>query len=326
MMANEKNNRAEFALIDWIQQRAGTGGHLEQGIGDDCAIQRQHGDHDLLTTTDLLVEGVHFQRDWGTMYDLGRKAAAVNISDIAAMGGKPQSLFLGLSRPATIGDHDIEQFLSGFMDEGKRYGATLAGGDTCASPGPLMISVTVQGTIPTGDAICRRGASCGDAVYVSGTLGDSALALQLLQSGRQPGPFLAGRFHVPTPRVGLGRVLAQRQFATAMLDVSDGLLADLGHIIAASNVGVDLELSALPLSDPFKQALAEDKGLIDLALAGGEDYELVFTSPLKDLAGQLGRICPVTRIGTVTATPGIKILMDDGKLYHCQRRGFDHFA
>jgi len=325
-MANEKKYRDEFALIDWIQQRAGVGAHLEKGIGDDCAIQRQHGDYDLLTSTDLLVEGVHFRRDWCSMNELGRKAAAVNISDIAAMGGKPQSLFLGLSRPDSIGDHDIEQFLSGFIAEGKTYGATLAGGDTCLSPDSLMISVTVQGMIPTGDAICRQGASCGDAVYVSGTIGDSALALKILQNGQQPDPFLTERFHTPTPRVSLGQILAQRQFATAMLDVSDGLLADLGHILTASNVGVDLELETLPLSDAFQQMLTDDESLIDLALAGGEDYELVFTSPLKDLAGQLGRICPVTRIGTVTATAGIQILKSDGSRYHCQHHGFNHFA
>ena len=325
-MSNENQGSGEFTFIDWIQQQAGSGSHLTLGIGDDCSIERQHSDHDLLTSTDLLIEGVHFQRQWCSMFDLGRKAAAVNISDIAAMGGKPQSLFLGLGRPANIDLGEIEEFVSGFVEEAKRYGAVLAGGDTCSSPAGLMISVTAQGVIPTGDAICRQGASCGDAVYVSGTLGDSALALHILQAGQQPDTFLAERFHAPTPRVGLGRILAQRQFATAMLDVSDGLLGDLGHLLEASNIGVDLELNQLPLSDAFQQALADDPTLIDLALAGGEDYELVFSSPLKDLAGQLGRICPVTRIGTVTSAEGIRILKSDGELYHCQQGGFDHFA
>ena len=318
--------RKEFALIDWIQQRVRQGRHLTLGIGDDCSVERQHGDHDLLTTTDLLIEGVHFKRDWGTMFDLGRKAAVVNLSDIAAMGGKPQSLFLGLGRPQQISDAEIEEFLAGFIQATEHYGAVLAGGDTCGSPAALMISVTAQGVIPTGDAISRHGASCGDAVYVSGTLGDSALALKILQSGQQPDQFLAARFHVPTPRIGLGRILAQRQFATAMLDVSDGLLADLGHILSAANVGADLELPLLPLSEPFRQALAGNGELIDLALAGGEDYELVFTSPVKDLAGQLGRICPIARIGTITATPGVRLMQADGELYRCQHHGFDHFA
>jgi len=325
-MSNKNQSSGEFAFIDWIQQQAGCGSHLTLGIGDDCSIERQHSDHDLLTSTDLLIEGVHFQRKWCCMFDLGRKAAAVNISDIAAMGGKPQSLFLGLGRPENVSIKEIEEFISGFIEEAKHHGAILAGGDTCGSSAGLMISVTVQGVIPTGDAICRQGASCGDAVYVSGTLGDSALALRMLEAGQQPDNFLAERFHVPTPRVGLGRILAQRQFATAMLDISDGLLADLDHILTASNVGVYLELGQLPPSDIFHRALTDDATLIDLALAGGEDYELVFTSPLKDLAGQLGRICPVTRIGTVTSIPGIRIRQSDGELYHCQRGGFDHFA
>jgi len=325
-MFNKSQSSGEFALIDWIQQQVGNASHLTLGIGDDCSIERQHSDHDLLTSTDLLIEGVHFQRQWCSMFDLGRKAAAVNISDIAAMGGKPQSLFLGLGRPENISIGEIEEFISGFVDEAKRHGAVLAGGDTCRSPATLMISVTVQGVIPTGDAICRQGASYGDAIYVSGTLGDSALALHMLQAGQQPNTFLAERFHLPTPRVGLGRILAQRQFATAMLDVSDGLLGDLDHILSVSNVGADLKLSQLPISDAFQRAVTDDASLIDLALAGGEDYELVFTSPLKDLAGQLGRICPVTRIGTVTSIAGIRILQSDGELYHCQRDGFDHFA
>ncbi len=325
-MTHKQNMLEEFELISWIQQQTGGSGHLTLGIGDDCSIQRQQGDLDLLTSTDMLIEGIHFQRQWCSLSELGRKSAAVNISDIAAMGGKPQSLFLSIGRPATLSDHEIKEFISGFLTEARSYGVTLAGGDTCRSPELLTISVTVQGTVPTGDAICRQGASCGDAVYVSGTLGDSALALQMLQQGQKPGHYLAERFHTPTPRISLGRILSQRQFATAMLDISDGLLADLGHILSASSVGADLELKQIPLAEEFKQALATDSSLIDLALAGGEDYELVFTSPLKDLSEQVGRICPITRIGTITQTPGIRIVQDDGTPYRCQYDGFDHFA
>jgi thiamine-monophosphate kinase len=325
-MANKQNMLEEFEMIGWIQQQAGSSGHLTLGIGDDCSIQRQQGDLDLLTSTDMLIEGIHFQPEWCSMFNLGRKSAAVNISDIAAMGGKPQSLFLSIGRPKKVSDREIKEFITGFLTEAKYYGAALAGGDTCRSPELLTISVTVQGTVPTGDAICRQGASCGDAVYVSGTLGDSALALQMLQQGLQPGSFLAERFHTPTPQISLGRILSQRQFATAMLDISDGLLADLGHILSSSSVGADLELQQLPLSKEFRQALATDASVIDLALAGGEDYELVFTSPLKDLSDQVGRICPVTRIGTITQTPGIRIMQENGTPYRCQYDGFDHFA
>ncbi len=319
------NNHSEFGLIDWIQQQAGCGDHLSLGIGDDCAIQPQHPKHDLLTSTDLLIEGIHFRRDWTNMFDLGRKAAAVNISDIAAMGGTPQSIFLGIGRPKTISNNDIETFISGFLSETTCHGGTLAGGDTCGSPESLMISVTIQGTITTGSAICRSGANSGDAIYVSGTLGDSALALQLLQQQQTPDHYLAQRFHTPTPRVKLGQELATQQFATAMLDVSDGLIGDLKHILTASKVGATIELSNLPLSMPFQLLLETDPTIIDLALAGGEDYELVFTSPDHELSKRLKSTTAITKVGTITATSGLHIKQDDGLDYSCRLGGFDHF-
>lgn len=326
MAGHNKTRLGEFGLIRWIQQQAGSGSHLSLGIGDDCSIQPQQEGQDLLTSTDLLIEGIHFKREWTSMFDLGRKSAAVNISDIAAMGGRPQSLFLGIGRPKEISDAEIEAFISGFLTEVKIYDAVLSGGDTCASPGPLLISVTVQGTVATGEAICRRGASYGDAVYVSGSLGNSALALDLLQRGQKPDRYLAERFHTPSPRVSLGQKLSRRQWATAMLDISDGLLADLGHLLEASGVGVELELSKIPLSNSFQNALSTDPGLIDLALVGGEDYELVFTSPLKDLAVQLDLNDAVTQIGVISQNPGLRIRQTDGELYQCRSRGFDHFA
>ena len=326
MLGTGEKRLEEFEFIRWIQQQAGSGDHLSLGIGDDCSIQPQQSNQDLLTSTDLLIEDIHFRREWTSMFDLGRKSAAVNISDIAAMGGTPQSLFLGIGRPKSISDIEIQEFLSGFLAEIKTYGAVLAGGDSCSSPGPLMISVTVQGKVLTGDAICRQGASYGDAIYVSGSLGDSALALYLLKNGQQPDLFLSQRFHTPTPQVVLGQELSQRQLATAMLDISDGLLADLGHILEASGVGAELEMSTIPLSKSFQKALDGNPALIDLALAGGEDYELVFTSPLKDLDRQVNLIHHVTRIGSISQDSGLRIRQSDGELYHCQRGGFDHFS
>ncbi|MDX2481272.1 MAG: thiamine-phosphate kinase [Desulfuromusa sp.] len=326
MVDHNKTHLEEFALIRWIQQQAGSASHLTLGIGDDCSVQPQQAGQDLLTSTDLLIEGIHFRREWTSMFDLGRKSAAVNISDIAAMGGTPQSLFLGIGRPKEISDAEIEAFISGFLAEVKTHDAVLSGGDTCASPGPLMISVTVQGTVTTGEAVCRQGASYGDAVYVSGSLGDSALALALVQRGQKPDRYLAERFHTPSPRVALGQKLSERQLATAMLDISDGLLADLGHLLDASGVGAELELSKIPLSESFQKALGADPGLIDLALAGGEDYELVFTSPLKDLAEQIDLNYAVTRIGIISPESGLRIRQINGELYQCQRGCFDHFA
>lgn len=316
----------EFELIEWIRQQIPAVDHLRIAIGDDCAVQKPLSGQDLLTTSDLLIEGVHFLRHWTSLYDLGRKAVAVNISDIAAMGGKPLSLFLSLGRPIELGDSDLKELISGILFEIRRHGAVLAGGDMSRSPAGLILSVTVQGCISAGQAICRRGAAAGDSLYVSGSLGDSALALSLLKAGRQPEPFLAQRFHLPTPRVGLGQLLVENRLATAMLDVSDGLLGDLAHILDASEVGAELELADIPLSPAFRQELEQDTTLIELALAGGEDYELLFTSPRGDLMDQLPSEPRVTLIGQIITEPGVRIRQADGALFHCRRKGFDHFV
>ena len=316
----------EFGLIRQIQQQAGTAEHLILGIGDDCAIQRQTADQELLTSTDLLIEGVHFDRRWTSLEELGRKSVAVNLSDIAAMGGTPQSLFLALGCPLSLSSEDLQQFTAGFLSEAKKYAVVLAGGDTCRSPGPLLISVTVQGFSKAGRAVLRSGAAPGEAIYVSGCLGDSALALQLLQQGESPAPQLAVRHHTPQARLALGQQLAEQQLATAMLDVSDGLLADLGHLVEDSAVGAEIELSKLPLSDPFRAALASDPGLIELALTGGEDYELLFTSKVQDLQLRSELKVPVSRIGVIRAERGINCRRPDNSLYHSSRGGFDHFS
>jgi thiamine-monophosphate kinase len=324
MISGEKEKRSEFALIDWIQQQVAAS-ELTLGIGDDCAIATQDSGQDLLTSTDLLIEGIHFRCDWGSYYDLGRKSAAVNLSDIAAMGGRAQSLFLALGRPVTIADSAIEEFIRGFIAETERYGATLAGGDTCASPGPLMISVTAQGTVAKGCAVRRSGAVPGHSIYVSGTLGDSALALQFLLENMPVPPALGERFYTPTARLSLGGLLAGAGLAGAMLDISDGLLGDLEHILAAAQVGAELQLDRLPLSAAFAAALEQDDTLIDLALSGGEDYELLFCSARDDLERLPNLPTPVTRIGTITREQGTRILTGDGAHYRCRRKGFDHF-
>lgn len=326
MDKNELQKLGEFGLIHRIQKQAGTADHLVKGIGDDCAIQRQEPGRELLTSTDLLIEGVHFNRQWISMEDLGHKSAAVNISDIAAMGGLPKSLFLGVASPADIRVDDLESFIRGFLAEVRSYGAVLAGGDTCRSLGPLMISVTVQGEVEAGKAICRDGAAVGDAIYVSGCLGDSALALQELLAGRQPDDYLLARHNRPTARVVLGRQLVENKLASAMLDISDGVLSDLGHILAASGLGADLELAALPLSEPFQRALQKAPQLIDLALTGGEDYELLLTSAEQDLSDIALFEPKLTRIGVISQQAGLRIKNSEGKLYQCSRGGFDHFS
>ncbi len=326
MTEKPRGSLSEFGLIRQIQQQAGGADHLLKGIGDDCAIQRQDGSKELLVSTDLLIEGVHFTRSWTSMEQLGRKAVAVNVSDIAAMGGTPKSLFLGLACSKAVSDQELQEFTAGFLAEAQRYQAVLAGGDTCRSPGPLMLSVTVLGEVEKGRAICRRGAAPGEAIYVSGTLGGSALALQLLQQGKRPPAELERQHHTPTAQVELGQKLAEACLATAMLDISDGLLADLGHIIAASGVGAELQLSALPLSSEFRLAVEQNPQLIDLALSGGEDYQLLFTSQEQQL-DQLPEFAGlISRIGTVSEGTEMIVWGPDRKPYECSRSGFDHFA
>lgn len=268
----------EFGLIERIR-RAAPAGRMRLGIGDDCAAQALAPGELLLTTTDLLVEGVHFRREWTPLRLLGRKSVAVNVSDIAAMGGEPRALYLALALPSDLTVEEVDAFTEGVLEAAGEHGAALAGGDTCRSPGPLLISVTAEGAVPEGEMVRRAGGRPGDILYVSGTLGDSALALRSLTRGDTPPPFLASRHHDPAPRVRLGRALAASGIPTAMIDLSDGLVADVGHILAASGTGAEIELAALPLSPDFRTAVAGDPELIELALSGGEDYELLFAAP-----------------------------------------------
>jgi thiamine-monophosphate kinase len=321
----------EFGFIERIRAAAASGEGVCSGIGDDCAVLELPPGHRLLTTKDLLIEGIHFDRAWIDSRCLGRKSVSVNVSDIAAMGGRPRHLYLGLGVPNDFSVEQLQLFMDGFLEAVSEYGAFLVGGDTCRSPGPLLISVTAEGSVPAGREICRAGASVGQDIYVSGTLGDSALALSRLGAGMSVDPWLASRHHDPTARVALGQALAEKGLAAAMIDVSDGLLADLGHILKASAVGALLEERQLPLSKAFRAVLEQDLQQMQLALSGGEDYELLFTaSPerraeLDVLARSLD--LSLTRIGIVTsAGDGLRLRHVDGHVRHADSRGFNHFA
>lgn len=321
----------EFGFIERIRRAVPPGGRIALGIGDDCAATVPGSGELLLTTTDLLIEEIHFRRRWSDSRLLGRKSVSVNVSDIAAMGGAPRHLYLALGIPADMAVEELDAFVAGFLEAAEEYGATLAGGDTCRSPGPLVISVTAEGAVPEGELVRRSGANEGDAVYVSGTLGDSALALRILSSGGEPDPFLARRHHDPAARTQLGRALASSGIPSAMIDLSDGLIADLGHVLAASGGGALIDEAALPLSDSFRRALEADSGSIELALAGGEDYELLFTVPpgrepaLAPLAESLS--LPLTRVGTVTSSAEGLLVKDRlGRPYRPARSGFNHFS
>jgi len=321
----------EFGFIERIRRRVATGAETRVAIGDDCAATVLPAGELLLTTTDLLIEEVHFRRSYSDLRTLGRKSVSVNVSDIAAMGGRPRHLYLGLGIPSDLPLEDLESFVEGFLEAATDYGAVLAGGDTCRSPGPLMISVTAEGSVAEDELVRRRGAAAGDGIYLSGSVGDSALALSQLLGGIVPDPALALRHHDPAARTALGRALAAARLPSAMIDVSDGVLADLGHILDASAVGARLDEAALPLSPLFREALAGDSALVDLAWSGGEDYELLFTVPpgcenrLPELSRDLG--LPLTRIGTVTAgDEGLSVTGRDGRVYVPKASGFNHFA
>ncbi|MGW8312837.1 MAG: thiamine-phosphate kinase [Desulfuromonadales bacterium] len=321
----------EFGLIERIRRQAPTGPDVHRGIGDDAAEMSLPAGHHLLTTTDLLIEDVHFRRDWTDYQSLGHKAVAVNLSDLAAMGATPRYLYLGLACPGDTEQDEIAAFLKGVLDQAGQHNVILAGGDTCRSPGPWIISVTVEGSAPANQSIGRNGAQPGDLIMVSGTLGDSALALHLLNKGIQPEAFLLARHLRPTAQVELGCLLSENRLASAMIDVSDGLAGDLEHILQASQVNGLIEEAKLPVSEAFRRLTEQHSALREFALHGGEDYELLFTVR-PDRAAEVARLCaerklPVTAIGTIGKGSGSLTLRDRSAVEKpILVRGYDHFC
>ncbi len=319
----------EFGFIDTIAARAARSGGVTVGIGDDAAATVPTPGMSLLTTADLLAEGVHFRRDWSDPYTLGRKSLAVNLSDIAAMGGIPRYALLSLAVPEELPLEFLDRFVSGFLDQADRFGVALIGGDTSASRGGLFINVTLMGEQYPETIVTRGGAKVGDLVCVSGTLGDSALGLEGLRRGEKPAGALA-RHLDPEPRVGLGRALAEAALPTAMIDVSDGLVADLGHILELSGQGGRVEVAALPLSPEYRSGCGR-LGIDPYAccLGGGEDYELLFTLP-ADRLGEARSVAdaagvPVTAIGEIVAETGLVLVAPDGGRFDALFKGYDHF-
>jgi thiamine-monophosphate kinase len=326
-----RSTRGEFEIIAQIKERCQASSVVRLGIGDDCALLKLPPGEVLLSTTDMLIEATHFRRDWTDLLSLGRKSAAVNLSDLAAMGATPRALFLAIALPDDLTNADIDLFFEGFLDVCHANGAVLAGGDTCASRTGLSICVTALGSSPESEVVRRNGAQPGDDIYVTGTLGDSAMALQSLIKGRPVAPELLKRHHEPTARVNIGRSLAEAGIASAMIDISDGLLADLEHILKASEVGACIEVDNLPFSSALRAAGDEDPILYDYALTGGEDYELLFTAA-RDLQREIARLSqqndlPMTRIGSILDADGVLELKKAGKPYVLPaHRGYKHFS
>lgn len=311
----------EFDLIARIRARVATRADVVLGIGDDAALLAPPPGRQLVVTADTLNDGVHFPRGTSPA-DVGWKALAVNLSDLASMGAEPAWCTLSLSLPQSDPAW-IEGFLDGFLDLAGQHGIALVGGDT--TRGPLSIAVTAMGLVEPGRALRRDGARVGDEVWVTGTLGDAAGGLALLD--REPVPALRARLDRPTPRVAAGRALAG--IATACVDVSDGLLADLGHVCARSHVAARIDVDALPASAALREAFGE-ADRIALQASGGDDYELCFTAP-ADAGADIGAVSAqlglrITRIGRIVVGEGVHPVDAKSQPWSSPRRGYDHFA
>jgi thiamine-monophosphate kinase len=319
----------EFGLIARIAERVSHRSGVEVGIGDDAAVTRPTDGYLTLITTDMLVEGVHFDLSMCTPEALGRKSLSVNLSDIAAMGGESRFFLLSMAIPPSFPVAFLDGFTKGMLERADEFGVSLIGGDTCSSKGGLVLSITVVGEQRPERIIRRSGARPGDLIFVTGTLGDSALGLEMLKLG-EPEGFAAERHLDPLPRVREGLALAAALLPTAMIDVSDGLAADLGHILANSGVGAKLHVQKIPLSPFFrKKCLPLTDEALSLALAGGEDYELLFTVPpsradeVYPLIATFGT--EVTLIGEITAGSGLSLLSEEGREFTVAKKGFNHF-
>ena len=320
----------EFDLIDRFFGRAARAGRTEGGavalgIGDDCALLTPTPGHQWLVTADMLVEGRHFLSTVSPRR-LGHKALAVNLSDLAACGATPRAFFLSLALPR-VDETFLAGFAQGLFELADAQGIVLAGGDTMA--GPLNLNITAMGEVPAGQALLRSGARVGDDLWVSGTLGDARLALEVFRGtlSLSAAQFdeVRLRMEMPEPRVALGKAL--RGLATSAVDVSDGLAGDLGHVLQRSNVGATLRLADLPRSAVLG-AMPEDLQRLCL-LTGGDDYELVFTAPpdARQRVLEAGRAAgtPVYRIGRIESAPGLRVVDGLGHPVQDLPRSFDHF-
>jgi thiamine-monophosphate kinase len=352
------SNIGEFGLIHAVQKLSfQSSPDTMIGIGDDAAVLKIAPATVLLATTDMLIEGVHFDLTYTDFYSLGWKSAAVNLSDIAAMGGKPRFCLTSLALPARIPVEAVLDFYQGFTALARKHKTILVGGDTCSSKDGLVISVTLLGEAKKQTVVPRTGAKRGDRIFVTGTLGDAGAGLELLKSGvrgrgsgsrgqgpgdrsqkpgvrriafhsalRTPRSALIQRHLRPVPRVEWGRRLALSGCASSMIDVSDGLSSDLFHLCEESGVGAVLLSEAIPLSRSLlKSADFLNEPPLHYALSGGEDYELLFTVPLSRMKRLEALHIPVTEIGRITAGNEMFLMNTVGRKTAVRPTGYNHF-
>ncbi|MFC6645147.1 thiamine-phosphate kinase [Granulicella cerasi] len=320
--------RGEFALIEQIRRRtAGVrSSAIRLGIGDDCAVIAPPAGSEIVVTTDFSLEGRHFTRDRHTPESVGHRLLARGVSDLAAMGATPLAAFLSLALPKSLANNQrwLDGMLSGFAALAKDTRTPLAGGDTSQSPDDLMLAdIILLGHVPQGTALLRSGAKAGDAIYVTGALGGAAAELEATLAGKR----LRGDAHphlFPQPRLKVGDTLRARSLATACMDISDGLSSDLPHLCERSGVSAEIELANLPLHT----LTAKRKDALELALHGGEDYELLFTAkPSTRMPSSIAGVS-LTRIGTITRprknTPLVTAIAADGTRTPLERGGWEH--
>ncbi|ABK42690.1 thiamine-phosphate kinase [Magnetococcus marinus MC-1] len=331
-------NLGEFGVIQHIfapiQSKQGEG--VQLGIGDDAACLVVPRTQDLLATTDTMVEGIHFSSD-ADPYLLGQKALAVNLSDIAAMGGLPRWYLLSMAVPNRTSQSWLEEFARGVKAASEMFHVALVGGDTVRSNAKIVITVQMLGLIGQHRAVARSGAQVGDRLYLSGTLGDSAFGLAHLL-GKLPAmladdvSYLSRRHHLPEPRIQLGMALQDAALAHACIDVSDGLLADLQHICEASQVSAVVDVEKLPFSESAQRVIAQyGRSALELALTGGEDYELLFAiSPgaadqVEKIVHQVGvSLVEIGEVVGVGERPGV-VVRQGGEVLSIAQSGWTHF-
>ncbi len=339
-LLSRRGRLGEFELIAKLTKGWKFGSDVLIGPGDDASAVRwtEADGVVLLQTTDLLIEDVHFRKGWGSPRQLGWKALAVNLSDIAAMGGKPLQAHLNLAIPSHWSDREILAFQSGFRELAEQFGISLLGGDLSSSRGPLVISVMVNGKLAIDRVIRRRGAMPGDVIWVSGTLGDAAGGLDLLKkmkssakAAKYEGALLNGFFQ-PKPEVDLGLICSDSGCVHAMIDISDGLSGDLGHILELSKMGAILEQEKLPISKPLA-ATARKRGWNqgEMALRGGEDYRLLGCSSRdgyeklsQRVSEELGK--SLFEIGEISERRGLFLRRGNGVSIKVAAKSFNHFS
>lgn len=324
----------EFELIDLIKDRHGSQSDSDfTGIGDDCAVVPLDCDRYLLLTTDMLVEDIHFKREFTSACQLGYKSLAVNLSDIAAMGGKPREALISIAIPDDLPPQYIDEFYTGLNEIGSRFDVKIAGGDTVKSNQGLIINVALTGEIHKDKVLYRSGAKSGDLICVTGNLGNSSAGLNLLQNNFPDSPAFAELVEshlTPYPQVKPGQVISESGLVHAMIDISDGLSSDLNHICQASDVCALIYEEMLPLSGSFAAYTSKYKlDYLKLALSGGEDYCLLLTVPadkFSELSALLSdSACDLHNIGEINLQKKIEIVRKNGNVEPLKISGWDHF-